>query len=95
MNYIHCRKFLDSYVSSTSMHRIDPKKSYLALCCQHTFRPICALAEMVRKGFYFVRQVDTVVFSSSIDFISRHKNMGQLPPGVKWIWPTWCRISHM
>lgn len=24
-----------------------------------------------------------------------HKNMGQLPPGVIWFWPGWCRISHI
>lgn len=24
-----------------------------------------------------------------------HKNMGQLTPGVKWIWPAWNRISHI
>ncbi|KAL3767683.1 hypothetical protein ACHAWO_004385 [Cyclotella atomus] len=24
-----------------------------------------------------------------------HRNMGQLSPGVRWVWPGWCRISHM
>ena len=30
-----------------------------------------------------------------LHIVPRHKNMGQLQPGVKWIWPGWCRISHM
>eukprot|EP00970_Alexandrium_tamarense_P007369 scaffold1339_cov207-Alexandrium_tamarense.AAC.23 len=24
-----------------------------------------------------------------------HRNMGQLAPGVLWVWPGWCRISHI
>lgn len=24
-----------------------------------------------------------------------HKDMGQLSPGVIWVWPSWCRVSHI
>ncbi len=88
--------------SSTSMHRLDSKISHFSICSQRTVGPICALAEMVKKNLLLHSQGAAWRCNFSSHRLikknahgTRHKNMGQLPPGVKWIWPGWCRISHM
>ena len=56
------------------------------------------MAEMVRSlvidEIFLQFVADMVIYFVSLHK-SRHRNMGQLPPGVLWFWPGWCRVSHI